>query len=59
MTYGELLIRLQQMSTDQLSQTATVCVDSDEYFAVKSVYGVLDSDILDAGHYVIGINSSF
>jgi hypothetical protein len=59
MTYGELLIRLQQMSADELSQTATVCVDMDEYFAVKSVHGVLDSDVLDPGHYVLNIHSSF
>lgn len=55
MTYKDLLEILQNLSEEELNNTATVfCPDMDEYYPVECAYKVDSTqDQLDMGHLVI------
>lgn len=62
LTWGDVLVHLQQLSAEDLEDTATVLSDSDEFLGVRrfgtSKEGDAADGILDEGHIYMDINES-
>jgi hypothetical protein len=57
LTYKGLLDRLQSLTPEELAQTVTVFVGSqDEYYSVPSVDVTNEADVLDKGHLYLNID---